>query len=475
MCFSRLKSQINSISNGKRAQRASHPSMNDFSFQFSRLADLVNANCSEILIVGGKVSLSRLNEAIVFEVSRRKTLRRLFDSTGNTGQENRHTISPQIGVIEQEVSSHAEAELRALLVANIWENSVPVHRMHGIKAFCIAFRNLTVLQFVTSHLLSDARAGYELTADVVDSYNKLSDGIKLQAANIESWNGDLELRLSSLDHIRYFSIAAIRILRDFVTFERGTTMSKFVPSARDILKHVFARNTLALVLRKRMELGVTLHPILLTAAVKAWAIHKFGRDKIEGSYRIADMYSFRRYASSDNQNAYDTMVMPFFPRIKLREDVAQTVLQLQRALDKEKHGRIFAELYRQRLYRIANQVLPKNFAIQLALRCIAKTELIITNAGTIELGHTRFGNVEIVDFFSFPQLFPPGRMMIIFNTFADELRATIVYDAQRFARSEIIKLVELMEQELQLIGDDSCRQIGAAIAANDPVEPQPRR
>jgi len=124
--------------------------MNDFSFQFSRLADLVNANCSEILIVGGKVSLSRLNEAIVFEVSRRKTLRRLFDSTGNTGQENRHTISPQIGVIEQEVSSHAEAELRALLVANIWENSVPVHRMHGIKAFCIAFRNLTVLQFVTN-------------------------------------------------------------------------------------------------------------------------------------------------------------------------------------------------------------------------------------------------------------------------------------------------------------------------------------
>ena len=445
------------------------PDMTDFSFQFSRLADLVNANCSEILIVRGKVSLSRLNEAIAFEVHRRKTLRRLFDIPGKTRQEGIHTISPDIRVIEQEVPSHAEAELRALLVANIWKNSVPVHRLHGIKTFCITFQNLTVIQFVTSHLLSDARAGYKLTADVVDSYNKLSDGMELRAADIELWNGDLELRLSSLDHIRYFSTAAIRILRDHGTFERGTTMSKFVPSERDILKHVFTRNTFALVLRKRTELGVTLHPILVTAAVKAWAIHKFGRNKIEGSYKIADLYSFRRYVSADNQNAYDTMVIPFFPRIKLREDVTQTILQLQHALDKEKHGRIFAELYRQRLYRIANLLLPKKFAIQVALRCIAKTELIITNPGIIDLGHTRFGNVEIVDFFSFPQLFPPGRMMIIFNTFAGKLRATVVYDVKCFARSEVIKLVELMEQELQSIGDDSCGQIGVAVAANERV------
>jgi hypothetical protein len=66
------------------------PDMTDFSFQFSRLADLVNANCSEILIVGGKVSLSRLNEAIAFEVHRRKTLRRLFDIPGKSRQAGLH-------------------------------------------------------------------------------------------------------------------------------------------------------------------------------------------------------------------------------------------------------------------------------------------------------------------------------------------------------------------------------------------------
>jgi hypothetical protein len=442
--------------------------MNDFSYQFSRLADLINANCSEILIVGGKVSLSRLNEAIAFEVNRRKTLRRLFHTPGETRQEGLYTIWPELLAIEQEVASGAEAELRALLVANVWENSAPVHCVHGIKTFCIAFRNLTVVQFITSHLLSDAKAGYKLTADVVGSYNKLSDGIDLRAADIEPWNGDFELRPSLLDHIRYFSIAAMRILRDFGTFERGTTMSKFVPSTRDILKHVFAKNTFALALHKGKELGVTLHPILLTATVRAWAIHKFGRDKIEGSYRVADMYSFRRYLNADNQNAYDTMVIPFFPRIKLHGDITRTLLQLKRALDKEKHGRIFAELYRQRLYRIISLVLPKRFALQLAVRAIAKTELVITNPGIIELGDMRFGDLEIVDFLSFSQLFPPGRMMIVFNTFADELRATIVYDAQRYARSEVIKLVGLVEQELQSIAGVPDR-IAAAVAANDPV------
>jgi hypothetical protein len=119
------------------------------------------------------------------------------------------------------------------------------------------------------------------------------------------------------------------------------------------------------------------------------------------------------------------------------------------------------------VYKIANLVLPKKIAIQLALRVVAKTELIITNPGIIDLGHTRFGNVEIVDFFSFPQLFPPGRMMIVINTFADELRATVVYDVKCFARSEVIKLVELMEQELQSIGDDSCGQIRVAAATSD--------
>ena len=99
-----------------------------------------------------------------------------------------------------------------------------------------------------------------------------------------------------------------------------------------------------------------------------------------------------------------------------------------------------------------------------------RKNVIITNPGIIDLGHTRFGNVEIVDFFSFPQLFPPGRMMIIFNTFADKLRATIVYDVKRFARSEVINLVELMEQELQSIGHDLCGEIGVAVPASDHVD-----
>jgi hypothetical protein len=268
---------------------------------------------------------------------------------------------------------------------------------------------------------------------------------------IHAWNGDLDLRLSPASRLRHFCSAVARIVRDLVTHERGTSIAGGDHSSRAFLKHGFAAATFEHATRRGRELGTSLHPVLVTATIRAWAIRQHGQAGVAGSYRIADMYSFRDLLGPTFKDAYETLVVPFFPRVVLRKDSASTILSLKRLLDGEKSGAIFAELYRQRLYRIFGRLLPTKFAVQLVGRLIAKTELIITNPGIIDVKSSRFGDSDIVDFYSFSQLFPPGQMMIVFNTFRGELRATIIYNARRFSGSEVADFAEMIEREMESI------------------------
>jgi WS/DGAT C-terminal domain len=423
----------------------------DFSYQFHRLGDLINSNSSEILIIRGDADIESLSRAVAFEVQRRESFhrRRAFGRKDLDRLEQTATVDS--GVTEQFVPAGRADELRALLTANVWTDTSPVDRPSAIRTFCITYGDLRAIQFVTSHLFSDAKAGYQFTADVIRSYNMLRQGKHLHASSAVDWNGALDARMPFFAHVRYFALATTRIARDLVTVERGTTTSAIRPAPRDFLKYSFSKDVLAGAIGRAKRMGVSLHPILVATSVKAWATIRYGDADIEGTYRIADMYSFRHFLKPDIQSIYETLVVPFFPRVILRTEPTLTLREIHSQLDREKHGSIFAELYRQKLYRFLGSVLPSRIAVPMVARFVAKTELVVTNPGIIDFHQDRFGEAQIVDFYSFSQLFPPGRIMIVFNTFLGELRATIIYDTGRFARHEVERLVELMERELESV------------------------
>lgn len=194
---------------------------------------------------------------------------------------------------------------------------------------------------------------------------------------------------------------------------------------------------LAAVRRAARTQGCTVHAYFLAALLRAV-------DGLEGRRRrrrIIDLFSFRRLAGPAAADWYDTLVLPFTLTLRDGGDEAALLADIDHALRVEKDGGVLAEFRRQQIYAAAAACLPKRLATALVARFVAKSNLIATNPGVIDLPLEGFGPIPIRDFYNLSQLFPPGRMMWIFNTFRGRLRLTVVYDRQAVDAAALTALV----------------------------------
>jgi hypothetical protein len=97
-----------------------------------------------------------------------------------------------------------------------------------------------------------------------------------------------------------------------------------------------------------------------------------------------------------------------------------------------KEGEIFAELFRQRLYAIIAWPFPKWIPTAIVTRYITRGNILCTNPGPIPYEFDRLGPVPVTDFYGFSQMFPPGRIMLVFTTFRGSLRLGVMFDRDAF-------------------------------------------
>lgn len=345
-------------------------------------------------------------------------------------------------------------ELNRLLSDNIWcTPPVDVFKGPPLRIILTEAGRQTHLQVLSSHVWSDAKAGYLLLNDIVEAYTCRVAGRPPQLPKRDNrgldFDGSLQARLTATGRV-YSPKAVLKSLyRDLFHCGGSTTLkradryqSRFITTA--IGDDAFMRQ----LKQASKAAGVTIHSFLVAALTKALHQHDERRGSDKRHYRIHDMFSLRAHVDGF-EDMYDCCVLPFDFDCDWQPASDARLVSNSRALAGIKQGRIFDEYFKVKFMLDLLHHLPRPLASRLALRYLVNGNVLCTNPGIIPFAYPRMANAPITDFYSFSQVFPPGQLMLVFTTFRQSFRLATVYNELAVTAVEVQTMVNDVVTELR--------------------------
>lgn len=337
--------------------------------------------------------------------------------------------------VEQRTSINLDpAHLRAELLENAWGRRVPTRDGHPFRFIYTRTPDKHILQILTSHTFTDGKAAQLFSGDIAEAYGRLAAGLPLDAATVE---------LPEHNHDRLFlaGIGGLRALRLAWKGVAGFFHDLFMPAGRLLIDGKRSGETDVLMvelpppmLEQLKAAGArrdsTIHPLLLLALLRTAKADAARQGKrLRHGLRIVDNFSLRRFVDDPRIHAlYDCIAVPYTLELDPDEDDEAVIARANRRLEALKGGEILSELYRFRLLFQSSLLLPKAATIRFAANVLTRANLICTNVGPIDARLERFGPIAVRSYYSFPQLFPPGEVMVQISAFRGRLRLVYLYD-----------------------------------------------
>lgn len=424
---------------------------------FICLLSVVNGNSCETIEFKGRLDRARLREALRHAFGRHPILNSTLKRRFLKYYWIHHNHSLPFDLRIQSIGSVTDAERHRHLLANIWSEPLNLFRNRPIRVCLTECDDRSVLQLITTHLWSDARAGYRLSHDIAEAYTALSEGRTPESAVI-----DIPDRNSAHLYTKktfkatwwYWFKALFLMCRDAVLQDRKLYTLDSDPGRTDFEKFDFDENFLDAIRQAAKKKGVTVHSLFAAAVTRVCQNYNIKHDiDDQGTYRLLDLFSLRSFSAVDVNDLYDTMVVPYAIRCNSALGDQALVENVAKQLQQLKQGEILTELYRQRLYALTAMFLPKRFATQLVTKFIAKSNILVSNPGPVPYSLERFGSVEVSDFYSFSQLFPPAKIMFLFSTYKNCLRILIIYNRTNFSGPEIEAFASDLNSRLSRLVD----------------------
>lgn len=422
---------------------------------FLFLAGTVNGNSCEVLELDQAPDLALLERALQAAMARHPALcsrlrRRGLDTQWEVVDGPESPVAVQWHELRE-----ADAEAcREHLLANVWDRPLDLERERPARFHVTTTDHGAILQLVTSHVWSDARAGYRFANDICEAYTAIADGVAPDTSPIDIAERDSDSLLADAQGTRAdaYRRQSLRLLREELS---GGSCGLRLPRRRgrnDLCRIDLGERFLTELRMAARRRKATVHGLITAALVRACRDH----DRAHGIERprihqIHDMFSLRRFAGEAAMELYDTFVIPFDVRLSTGDDVDELINKAMGALDGLKAGGVFAEYHKLRWLLRAVRVLPRRAAVRLLTGYLISGNVICTNPGPIPYPIERLGAIAVRDFYSFSQLFPPGRVMCVFNTFRRRLRLTVIYDRAAFPEGIEAELTDSLLRHLREI------------------------
>ncbi len=318
-----------------------------------------------------------------------------------------------------------------------------------VRVFVIEAGKRTFFQICSPHGCTDARAGARLAQDIADSYTALENKTPWDDSVIDVADRSLAALFpefaggtKALSHVA----SGVRMVLDSA-FEKPSGLK--LPSVRrgptQLHKVKLPAQFLGRLSLQAKHLGTTVHPLLCLAVLRAREDFNRARGARNTPFRFVDLYNMRRHAAVDINDLYDVMVAPHVMELNAGDSDQAVIRSIQDQVSALRNGGIFASIMQKALF--ASLPLSSELLVNIGSRICAHTNIAVTNPGRVPYPLERFGSVPIVDFYNFPQLFPPCRLLLIFTTFRDELRLLVTYDEHSFP-SGIDSLVAMLRRRL---------------------------
>ena len=420
------------------------------------LSELVNGNSCEMLEVDGDVNIERLRYALRCVVEKHDNLRAIIVEENREIYRKVRNGTIEIPIEVSERSFDSLEELQSYLADNIWRN--PAFNLGvdaPIKVKITKVAGCSYIQFITTHVWADARSGYLLIADIVNFYNRRESssilGVDLNSSpKLSTFDKNVQA-VAKKYKIQLGWLPAIGSLIGGC-FGNGSKLSVNQCEDQDtqFYLHKFSSPQKLVEIKDHAKsLGTTVHSILVPAIIDACRAHDLDRGVIRKSYHLHDLFSVRAYGDSTNQGLYDNFVLPFEYSIKWDEDPNIMVSKVNDEINKVKNGGVFIEYNMIERILWLLKYLPKRKTIDFIYKYFLSGNILCTNPGVIPFEYSKLGDTKILDFYSFSQLFPPGKIMFVFNTFRKVLRISVVYDRNALSRLEVKKIVNSFESSLE--------------------------
>jgi NRPS condensation-like uncharacterized protein len=401
---------------------------------YAHLNLICNANSCDLIELESAPDLGLLQRAIEHVIDRHPMARSVQYQRGViVGW--RHLAKRLPIQIEQRSSINVDpVRLRAELLDNAWRERVPVRGAHPFRFIYTRTPDRHILQILTSHTFTDGKAAQLFTGDIAETYGHLAAGRTPDPEVID---------LPERNHDRLFlgGIKAKDALRLAWKGVKGFVHDLLMPAGRllvggkrsgdtDVLMIELPRDLLGALKDTGALHGSTIHPLLLLALLRTAQQDAAAQGKrLRHGLRIVDNFSLRRFVDDPRmQKLYDCVAVPYTLELDPVQDDATVIAATHARLEALKNGDILSEIYRFRLLFQSSLLLPKAATIRFAANVLTRANLICTNVGPIDTRLEHFGPIAVRSYYSFPQLFPPGEVMVQISAFRGHLRLVFLYD-----------------------------------------------
>ncbi len=430
---------------------------------FLFLAELVNGNSCEMIVINGDVDAVILGQAMQDVVAAHPHLRTHIVKKGR--RYYKAPVSEPLQIpIEKRCFTGGADELNRFLSDNIWcTPPVDVFKGPPLRIVLTQAGRQTHLQILSSHVWSDAKAGYALMNDIVEAYTCRMEGRQPQLSQRENCGLDfdesLQARLAAIGRVYSRKVVLKSLYHDLFHSGGSTTVKRADRYQSRFITTGIGDNAFMRQLKQASKAaGVTIHSFLVAALTRALHQHdeRLGSDK--SHYRLHDMLSLRDHVDGFEE-IYDCCVLPFDFDCNWHPASDARLVSNSHTLAEIKQGRIFDEYFKVRFMLDLLHYLPRPLASRLALRYLVNGNVLCTNPGIIPFDYPRMAKAPVTDFYSFSQVFPPGHLMFVFTTFRQSFRLATVYNEFAVTAAEVQTIINDVVTELHcMIAESALKQ-----------------
>ena len=395
---------------------------------FASLADAVVPSSCDVVVIEGLLDHDRLRSAILATLARHPILERPLDPSMSV--EAPLPLDFRVHALDDD----DPARIDEYLIGLIWDEPL-TPSARPIRFHVVETRERTYLQTIHTHVYADATACYTLTEQIAAAYEGASsprddddvaetDALAIAAAP-----------LSVAERFAHYARGTAQTSADLATPYGGlATAHRHQAGPRRLARFVLTvdeTNELRAAARAR---GCSIHAFFQLAFLRAATEYNRARGEERSALRLWDFFSLRPLMGNA-KSRYDCLALVYPVDLDATWSDDQTLAECTRNVERMRGGDLVTHAHRfDALFRLIDAVQPRASFMD-TWRSIFKSNVFLTNPGVCPSPLPRFGDAEVVDYVTFPQLFFPAELTFVFSTFRGALRVLVTYDQEAFGAS----------------------------------------
>ncbi len=394
---------------------ATHHRPHALNWLFEALGSVVNPNSCDVVVLAGKLGHDRLRAAITATLARHPVLR------GQPFQLRFHALPDDDAA---RVDDH--------LLGLIWSerlapDAAPV-RFHVTET-----PGQTYFQTIHTHVHADATACYLLTEQIAASYGGRGATPGAPGPGLASVaspatpgpdRGSRGWRHALAAHARGVAQTA-RDLR--APFGGLATPRRAAPGRRQLARVTLTPAETDQLRQAARRRGCSIHAFFQLAFLRTATDFNRRRGVARARLRLWDFFSVRPLRG-DQAPRYDCLALVYPVELDAAWTDDEVLTRCAATIERLRDGDIYSHAARfDDLFAGFGRWLPQRWFAGL-WPALFKSNVMLTNPGVCPSRLPCFGDTAVVDYVTFPQLFAPAEIMLVFSTFRGGLRVLAVYD-----------------------------------------------